>query len=260
LTWNWPRSFKDTCGKKKNSTRKRTAALELLEIIGAVPHTKCKEDEDRIYALIGAANWRFPQHGEEADNQPAPLFHFRIDYGEGSTITYARFSLALIQIGCQAALEMLRFTSALPHSKNMLDKLPSWVPDWSQPIVPKRFTSQKEKHFSAGGEGYHKADVTSLDEGNFTSGGIKLVKSPCRQIRGQIQESNARIACVAISFPFDKTITISGPEVDAVRFSSPPINASNIKTRWPEHEALWRSLQSWWLLVCKTRANSGPSY
>jgi hypothetical protein len=111
--------------RQKTRSPEKTASLELLEIIGEVPHTKCKEDEDRVYALIGAVNWGLFLHGKEANNKPVSFFPFSIDYGEDSTTTYLRFSLALIQVGRKTALEMLRLTSALPHTRNMLDKLPS---------------------------------------------------------------------------------------------------------------------------------------
>jgi hypothetical protein len=224
-----------------------------------VPHTKCKEDEDRVYALIGAVNWGLSSHGKEANKKLASFFPFSIIYGEGSTTTYLRFSLALIQVGTQTALEMLRLTSALPHTRNMLDKLPSWVPDWSQRVVPECFTSWKNKPFSAGGEACLKVDMTSLDEDNVTSGGRKLERSPHRRIRGQIRKSNITTACVDISIPFDRTILISGAEVDTVRSSLVPIKPSDINVKWPEPEALWRSLQTWWLLACKNKAISDHS-
>ena len=245
--------------RQKTRSPEKMASLELLEIIGGVPHTKCKEDEDRVYALIGAVNWGLSSHGKEANKKLASFFPFSIDYGEGSTTTYLRFSLALIQVGTQTALEMLRLTSALPHTRNMLDKLPSWVPDWSQRVVPECFTSWKNKPFSAGGEACLKVDMTSLDEDNVTSGGRKLERSPHRRIRGQIRKSNITTACVDISIPFDRTILISGAEVDTVRSSLAPINPSDINVKWPKPEALWRSLQTWWLLACKNKAISDPS-
>ncbi|KAN0089042.1 Heterokaryon incompatibility protein (HET) domain containing protein [Hyaloscypha variabilis] len=245
--------------RQKIRSPQKTASLKVLKIIGGVPHTKCREDEDRVYALIGAVNWGFSSYGEEANNKLASFFPFSIDYGEGSATTYLRFSLALIQVGRQTALEMLRFTSALPHTKNMLDKLPSWVPDWSQRVVPECFTSWKNKPFSAGGDACLKVDMTSLDTDNITSGRTKPAKSPHRRIRGQIRQANTRTACVDISVPFDRSILISGAEVDTVRLSLPPINSNDIKMKWPEQEALWSSLQTWWLLACKNRAISDPS-
>jgi hypothetical protein len=195
--------------RQKTCSPEKTASLELLEIFGGMPHTKCKEDEDRVYALIGAVNWGLSSHGKEANNKLASFFLFSMDYGEGLTITYLRFSLALIQVGPKTALEMLRLTSALPHTRNMLDKLPSWVPDWSHRVVPECFTSWKNKPFSAGGEACLKVDMTSLEMDDITSERTKLERSPHRRIRGQVRDANIMTAFVDISIPFDRTILIT---------------------------------------------------
>jgi hypothetical protein len=101
--------------------------------------------------------------------------------------------------------------------------------------------------------------MTSLDMDDITSGRTKLERSPHRRIRGQIRKANITMACVDISIPFDRTILISGAEVDTIRSSLAPINPSDFNIEWPKPEALWRSLQTWWLLACRSRAISDPS-
>jgi hypothetical protein len=102
----------------------------------------------------------------------------------------------------------------------MRDKLPSWVPDWSQEFVPRCFTTWKDRKFAAGGRKYETLGITS---------------------------------------PFDGTVAISGLPLDTVKFASSRLNAGNTEERGANIEELWINLQLWWLLTCETRSGSDPS-
>ncbi|KAI0839984.1 HET-domain-containing protein [Hypoxylon sp. FL0890] len=131
----WPlfrRAIRCMCAKNEGvseTTRGNTLSSYILcgyprgkvfeEVLFNYHKRSCKDDRDKIYGLMSLAS-------------PEITAHLRVDYGQSATQVFEQTFLACVKQ--QKRFAQLPF-SGRRYATSTTPELPTWVPDWSQPVT-----------------------------------------------------------------------------------------------------------------------------